>query len=218
MKGLKMSHGDSLIIGRSKIKPQYRDAFLTAKFFKEKPSINRLEEWSNWFDHSNPSNEIERTILDFLSEEQYDFSSKQIEYWFQDFKDAGKLGPHCDYNHKVRDFKMDTGEWLHKADKQTIMSPVTIGIYLDVCDLRGGDFVISHHEWFDEPTPLFLDEHTQKRIDEAPKERYTPKQDDVIYFEGSRYYHWIEDIEGGTRKSMNINFWPRDYFIINTDK
>jgi hypothetical protein len=211
-----MSRGDSLIISKSKLKPEYRDIFLTAKFFSEKPGFDDMSAWTNWFDPANAKGAIEQTILDFLDEQSYDYSDNQIEYWFQDFIDVGRLDPHCDYNHKVRGFGMDAGEWLHTADKHMIMSPVTIGIYLEVSNLKGGDLIIHHHEWFNEPTPLFLDEHAQKRIAEAPKENYTPQQDDVIYFEGSRYYHSIEPMESGTRKSMMINFWPREYVVINT--
>jgi len=219
MKGLKMSRGDSLIISKSKIKPEYREVFLTAKRFHEEPNYSDLSSLTNWFDFSNPTNEIDETVLKFLDDEGYDYSKNQIEYWFQHMHPGRELGPHCDYNHKVREFKPgDDGEWIHQANKDEVMSPITIAIFLELTDLEGGEFAISRHTWFDEPRPLWLDDDTRVRIQDAGKELYKPADDDVIYFEGSKYYHWIEPLTKGERKSVNINFWPRDYFIINTDK
>ena len=114
---------------------------------------------------------------------------------------------HCDYNHKVREHILDQGQWLHTVEKEKIMSPITIGCYLEATNLEGGDLVISQHTWFDEVTPTFIDEHMQLRIDSAPCERYTPQVDGVIYFEGSKHFHWIEEVTSGERKSMMINFW-----------
>lgn len=208
-----MSHGDSLIIGRSKLKAEYRDIFLSAKFFKEKPSIKNMEDWTTWFDPSKPSDDIQKTIIKFLDEEQYDYSEKVIEYWFQHQTSGQRLGPHCDYNHRVRSFQMDSGEWLHTTERGSVMSPITIGCYLEATDLVGGEFAICNHTWFDEPTPLILGEDVQKNILSSQIELIRPKQDEVLYFEGSKYYHWIEEVKRGERKSMMINFWPARYAL-----
>ena len=209
MKDSTMSHCDSLIIHRSKLKPEYREVFLTAKFFNQKPSLTNLnlQEWTNWFDPTNPTNEIEQTIVKFLEEEGQNYSGKLIEYWFQHQLPGQHLMAHCDYNHKVREHVVDQGQWLHTVEKEKIMSPITIGCYLEATNLEGGDLVISQHTWFDEPMPTFIDEHMQLRIDGALCEHYTPQIDDVIYFEGSKHFHWIEKVTSGERKSMMINFW-----------
>ncbi len=214
-----MSHGDSLIISKSKLNPEYRDIFLSARHFHEEPNYWDLSSLTNWFDPSNPTNQIDETVLKFLDDEGYDYSKNQIEYWFQHMHSGRELAPHCDYNHKVREFGPgDGGQWIHDANKEEVMSPITIALFLELTNLEGGAFMISHHTWFNEPAPLFLDDETKSRIYNAPTEKYNPEVDDVIYFEGSKYYHWIENVAKGERKSMNINFWPRDYFIINTDK
>lgn len=218
MKGLRMSHGGSLIISKSKLNPEYREIFLSAKHFHEQPDYANFSSLTNWFDPVNPANEIDETVIKFLNDEQYDYTDKQIEYWFQDMTPGRKLMAHCDYNHKVREFNPgDGGQWIHTVKKQDVMSPITIACYLELDNMKGGDLVISEHTWFDEPEPLFFDEDVQSRVYSAPKHHFTPQVDDVVYFEGSKYYHWIEPLTQGRRKSMNINFWPRDYVIINTD-
>ncbi len=44
-----------------------------------------------------------------------------------------------------------------------------------------------------------LDKYLRKLIKKA-----------VLYFEGSRYYHWINEVKSGSRKSILINFWNDD--------
>jgi len=210
LKGLKMSLGTSLITKKSKLKPEYRDIFLTAKYFIEKPTnILNLEEWSTWFNPKHPNNPIEETLVNFLKDEQYDYAGYTIEYWFQHQLQGNYLAPHCDFNHIIRCHQgNDNGAWLHTVDKSRIMSPITIGCYLQTTDLEGGKLAISNHTWFEEPTPMFVDEDQNNRIRAAKVELFTPQVDDVIYFEGSKHYHWIEKVIRGERKSMMINFWP----------
>jgi len=209
-----MSHGNSLIINKSKLKREFRDVFLTAKYFREKPHISAgLEAFTNWFDPTTPTNEIEETIIKFLDDESVDYTDKLIEYWFQHQVEGQYLSAHCDYNHKVRNTIEDCGEWLHTVESEKIMSPITIGCYLEVNDLDGGEFGISSFTWHQVKRPLFLDEETYQQIHKANVELYNPKQDDVIYFEGSKHYHWIETVKKGERKSMMINFWPARYAL-----
>jgi hypothetical protein len=47
-------------------------------------------------------------------------------------------------------------------------------------------------------------------IKNSPHETFMPRDNDIIYFEGSRYFHWINTVVEGERKSMMINFWPGD--------
>ena len=213
MKGLKMSHGDSLIISKSKIKPEYREIFLTAKYFYEKPDFHNIVELSTFFLPDNPENQIEETIVKFLNEEQYDYTGKCIEYWFQHQIEGWSLAAHCDYNHHVRADISDGGAWIHTVDQNRIVSPITIGCYLLADNLEGGELGISSHTWLDEKTPLQLDEDLQERIKNSKIEYYQPKVDDVLYFEGSKHYHWIEEVKSGERKSMMINFWPARYAL-----
>lgn len=206
-----MSHGNNLIISRSKLKPQYREAFLTAEYFVRKPQ--RFEEFTTWFNPLNPENNIQETIVEFLKDQSYDYSGKRIEYWFQHHKPGNRLDPHCDYNHKVR-AKGTGGEWLHTYDRSIIMSPITIACYLQITDLVGGELAISPYTWFEEPFPLTLNDDSFSKIYSADVQYIAPEQDDVLYFEGSKYYHWIQEVKHGERKSMMINFWPLDLGIL----
>lgn len=205
-----MSHGNSLIISRSKLKLEYRDVFLTAEHFTSKQL--RPYERTTWFDPLNPGNDIQNTMLQFLNDQSYDYSDKQIEYWFQHHTTGSRLGPHCDYNHKVR-AKGSGGEWLHTYDKSMVMSPITIACYLEITNLEGGELAISPYTWFEEPFPLTLSEESFKKIYASDIQYISPQQDDVLYFEGSKYYHWIEPVKHGERKSMMINFWPTEYAL-----
>ncbi len=208
-----MSHGDSLIISKSKLKPEYREVFLTAKYFYEKPDYSKIQDLSVFFAPDQPQNEIEETIVKFLNEENYDYSGKCVEYWFQHQIEGWHLAPHCDYNHHVRADISDGGAWIHGVHRDRVTSPVTIGCYLEARDLEGGELAISSHTWHEEPTPLVLDDDSRKRIYGADVEYYRPQVDDVIYFKGSDHYHWIEEVKKGERKSMMLNFWPARYAL-----
>lgn len=205
-----MSHGNSLIISRSKLKPKYRDVFLTAEHFTGK--LLRPHERTTWFDPLNPENDIQNTIVEFLNDQSYDYSDKQIEYWFQHHTTGSRLAPHCDYNHKVR-AKGSGGEWLHTYHKTMVMSPITIACYLEIIDLEGGELAISPYTWFNEQFPLTLTEESFSKIYSSEIQYIAPEQDDVLYFEGSKYYHWIEEVRRGERKSMMLNFWPSEYAL-----
>tara|TARA_R110000822_G_scaffold5031_5_gene21785 strand:+ start:6454 stop:7071 length:618 start_codon:yes stop_codon:yes gene_type:complete len=204
-----MPHGTSRIIQSSKLKPEWREVLLTAEYFKNKPvNLTDLSAFTNYFDPEGDINLIESTIIEFLDNEQFYYKDKKIEYWFQHQVTGQNLAPHCDYNHSVREaIGIDDGKWLHEADKTQVMSPVTIGCYLECNNLLGGELCISEYDWFEHPTPTFIDPDD---IVKHPYEMFVPEQDDVIYFEGSKYFHWINDVKRGERKSMMINFWQKD--------
>jgi len=87
------------------------------------------------------------------------------------------------------------------------MSPVTIGCYLKVGNTIGGELCISDKDWFNEPKPMAV---STDEILQHPYETFMPRDNDIVYFEGSRYFHWINTVIEGERKSMMINFWPGD--------
>lgn len=204
-----MSPGTSRITRKSKLKPEWREVFLTAKYFREKPDYFKdgLQAFTNYFDE--PSNDIEYAIIELLNQEQIDYSDKKIEYWFQHQIAGQSLAPHCDYNHNVREAMPleEGGKWLHNTDTKYTMSPVTLACYLEAIDLVGGELCISECTWFNHPNPTVI---IAGDIEQYPYETYTPVQDDLLHFEGSRYFHWINKVEQGERKSMMINFWPKD--------
>lgn len=209
-----MSHGTSKIIKKSVLSPELRDVFLTAKHFVEKPRLLNLEEWTNYFDPSEPKTEIEHAILKLLELEEFDASDKIIEYWFQHQLPGQYLAPHCDYNHIIREKLVEAdSNWILTADKKNIMSPVTVGCYLKIGNTTGGELCISDKDWFDDQNPLY---HTGDQLDiirNYPYETFMPRDDDIIYFEGSKYFHWINPVIEGERKSMMINFWPKDLIL-----
>lgn len=205
-----MSHGTSIITKRSKLSKQHIDVLLTAKFFTDPPKTRNLADYTNFFVWNAPANDIERSIINVLEQENVHYRDMKIEYWFQHKMSGQDLSPHCDYNHFVREdcSYMNDGAWLHlQNDKTRIMSPITVGCYLQTDNLKGGEFCISSHTWFEEPTPMLIE---ADKIKQHPYEIYKPEVGDIIFFEGSKYYHWINPVETGERKSMMINFWPQD--------
>ena len=206
-----MSPGTSKIIKRSVLRDELRDVFLTAPYFDTKPLTNNYEDYTNFFKWNEPKTQIEYSILKLLELEQYDCSDQMIEYWFQHQLPGQALAPHCDYNHIVRSNSFEGGgNWLHSVPKELVMSPITIGCYLQIGNTTGGELCISEMDWFNLPTPLFLDDNDMQTIRGAPHETFMPRDRDIIYFEGSKHYHWINPVETGERKSMMINFWPLD--------
>ena len=206
-----MSPGTSKIIKKSVLSEELRDIFLTAPYFDSKPQTRNYEEYTNFFRWDEPRTEIEHSILKLLEIEEYDCFDKKIEYWFQHQLPGQSLGPHCDYNHTIRSNSFEGGgNWLHSSPKELVMSPITIGCYLKIGNTTGGELCLSDMDWFDIATPLLLSDDTVQRIKGAPHETFMPRDRDIIYFEGSRYFHWINPVIEGERKSMMINFWPKD--------
>lgn len=205
-----MSHGTSKVIKRSKIRPQLRDTILTADYFISRPQSGQEADKTNYVEYNNPRNEIDEAVFAFLGEEGYDYSNKLVEYWFQYKMTTENLEPHCDYNHLVRMVGCQNEKgWVHKVPKQLLMSPITIAVYLEIPnDMKGGELCISDKDWFDLEDPLKFSTTDLILIKNSSHEKIIPKQDEVLYFEGSRYFHWINTIANSTRKSMLINFWP----------
>lgn len=204
-----MSHGTSKIIKRSSINPKIRDTLLTSNFFISRPDPGNEAERTNYVEFDKPRNNIDEAVFSFLREENYDFSNKLVEYWFQYKMTTEDLPPHCDYNHLVRmvGSQEKTG-WVHSVPKNLLMSPITIAVYLEIPDdLQGGELCISEKDWFNVEDPLRFT-NSSLIIKSLPHEKIKPIQDQVLYFEGSKYFHWINTIRRGTRKSMLINFWP----------
>jgi hypothetical protein len=203
-----MSHGQSKITKKSVLSPELAAVFLTAPYFESKPTTINLEDYTNFFKWNEPKTQIEYAVLKLLEVEQYDCTGKIIEYWFQHQVSGQSLQPHCDYNHLIRAGSVvQDSSWLHTVDKSLIMSPITIGCYLKVGNTIGGELCISDLDWFDCSEPMKVDAETIKN---SPHETFMPRDNDIIYFEGSRYFHWINTVVEGERKSMMINFWPED--------
>lgn len=209
-----MSHGTSKITKRSVLRNELRDIFLTAPYFHTKPQTKNYEDYTNFFKWNEPKTQIEYALLKLLELEKYDCSDKFIEYWFQHQLPGQSLGPHCDYNHTVRSRSPGSkGDWLHSYPKELVMSPITIGCYLKIGNTTGGELCISDKDWFDIADPLVYSEDDLQKIKNCPYETYMPRDNDIIYFEGSKYFHWINSVIEGERKSMMINFWPETLVI-----
>jgi hypothetical protein len=201
-----MSPGTSKIIKKSQLDKDTAKVLLSAKYFESKPVFTSLSVFSNFFKWDNPTTEIERSIVSLLDKEEISYNNMTIEYWFQHQKQGQQLKPHCDYNHIVR-----AGSAINFDVPEKVMSPITIGCYLQVEDMTGGELCISDHTWFNEPNPLSINSSDIKKY---PYETYVPQLYDIIYFEGSKYFHWINPVIKGERKSMMINFWPLDLGIL----
>lgn len=197
-----MSLGTSKIIKKSQLDKDTADVFLCAKYFERKPAPVSLASFSNSFRWDSPASEIEYAIIALLDKEEVSYNNKTIEYWFQHQKQGQGLAPHCDYNHIVR-----AGSQINFDVPEKVMSPITIGCYLQIEDMVGGELCISDYTWFNEPNPLSINSFD---IKQHPYETYAPQTYDILYFEGSRYFHWINEVVSGERKSMMINFWPED--------
>jgi hypothetical protein len=197
------------------LSPELASVFLTAPYFETKPPIHNLEDFTNLFVWNEPKTQIEYSILKLLEIEGYDYSDKMIEYWFQHQLQGQALAPHCDYNHTIRSNSFEGGGgWLHSFPKELVMSPITIGCYLQIGNTTGGELCISDMDWFDLAKPLFLDDNDMQKIRSAHYETFMPRDGDIVYFEGSKYFHWINPVIEGERKSMMINFWPLDLGIL----
>jgi hypothetical protein len=198
-----MSHGISKIIRKS-----FMDLGIINRILKD-PYFETAALQGDFITKSTIQNDTHQAIFDFLDSESYDYQNYTVEYWFQDFrqyKTREQLLPHVDFNSKIWAKYQDTND-LNSFSKKHVMSPVTITTYLDVTeDMNGGELCISSFDWFNSnPFKPDID-----YIKSQPYEIYKPKSGDVLYFNGSRYYHWVNEVLTGRRKSIQINFWTED--------
>ena len=194
LKDLKMYHGNSRIIRRSTLDEDIRLTFLEG--------LNRHTNM-HYFDRNAPTNKTDEAVLEFLDREQFNCNKTHIEYWYQAYKSSGDLWPHVDFNEKLR-HRIDAGE---KLQPKELMSPITISCYLEAIDLEGGEFCISERSWLDYEKELSPPEVLKEELLKYTHESFQPTEGAVLYFEGSRYYHWVNEIKSGSRKSILINFW-----------
>ena len=157
----------------------------------------------HYFDLNAPTNAIDKAVLEFLDREQFGCNKTHIEYWFQSQEGSGDLWAHVDFNEKLRD-RINAGE---KLQPKELMSPITISCYLEAIDLEGGEFCVSERSWLDYERELNPPEVLKEELLKYTHESFQPTKGAVLYFEGSRYYHWINEVKRGSRKSMLINFW-----------
>jgi hypothetical protein len=165
--------------------------------------LNKRKRQIHVFDRNDPTNETDIAVLEFLDREQFNCNKTYIEYWYQAQEASDTLWPHVDFNEKLRN-RYVVGE---KLKIEELMSPMTIACYLESTDLVGGEFCISERSWLDyekEPQPQ---EVLKEELLKYTYESFQPTKGAVLYFEGSRYYHWINEVKSGSRKSILINFW-----------
>lgn len=194
LKDLKMYHGNSKIIRRSTLDEDLRLTLLEG--------LNKTTQL-HYFDRANPTNKTDEAVLEFLDREQFNCNKTHIEYWYQVREVSGNLCPHVDFNEKLR-HKINAGEKL-KPEEQ--MSPITIACYLEATDLIGGEFCVSERSWLDYEREISPPEALKEELLKYAYESFEPTEGAVLYFEGSRYYHWINEVKSGSRKSILINFW-----------
>jgi hypothetical protein len=157
----------------------------------------------NYFRRDTPENETDVAVLEFLDREQFNCNKTHIEYWYQAQETDGSLWPHVDFNEKLRN-RIDAGEQLKPAE---LMSPITISCYLEATDLVGGEFCVSERSWMDYEKEISPPEVLKEELLKYTYESFQPTEGAVLYFEGSRYYHWINEVKSGSRKSILFNFW-----------
>lgn len=197
LKDLKMYPGNSRIIRKSFVDEDIRLRLLEG--------LNKPTQM-HYFNRSNPTNETDEAVLEFLDREYFNCSKTHIEYWYQEHKDSGDLWPHVDFNEKLRN-RINAGE---KLEPEELMSPITIACYLEANDLVGGEFCISERSWLDYEKQITPPEDLKEELLKYSHESFQPAEGAVLYFEGSRYYHWINEVKSGSRKSILINFWNDD--------
>lgn len=197
-----MSHGTSLVTKESSINKELRLILLKHPFFHHSYRFDLQDT----FIKGQPESEYDLAVFQFLQSENVDYSDRVVEYWFQDGKQG--LSPHCDYNFIYREkMKLEGDDWPHKVDKNLIVSPITLAVYLEISDdLTGGELCISSRTWHEDPEPANI---TLDHVLQYPYDSITPTQSQVLYFMGSENYHWVNKVKNGTRKSMLINFWPK---------
>lgn len=185
-------------IGNSKIK-----FFATIEDDLREIFLANITPHTNYFDKTNPQTEIEKAIVEFMRRQNFGCNKKYVEFWFQQQVADQALWPHVDFNDKLR-IRLSKGEQI---EQHRLMSPITIACYLEANDMEGGELCISHRSWLDYETEIQPAEELMKELLHHTYETYKPVTGDVLYFEGSRYYHWIQKLTRGSRKSMLINFW-----------
>lgn len=194
LKDLKMYHGNSKIIRRSTLDEDLRLSLLEG--------LNKAVHMY-YFDRNAPANKIDEAVLEFLDRQQFDCNKTHIEYWYQAQEASQDLWPHVDFNEKLR-HRINAGEQLKPEE---LMSPITIACYLEANNLVGGEFCISERSWLDYEREITPPEALKEELLKYTYESFQPTEGDVLYFEGSRYYHWINEVKSGSRKSILINFW-----------
>ena len=199
LKDLKMYHGNSKIIRRSTIDEDLRLIFLEG-LIKQGPGFTTD---MHIFARNAPRNKIDVAILEFLDRQQFNCNKTHIEYWYQAQETSGSLSAHVDFNEMLR-HRINAGEQLKPEE---LMSPITISCYLEATDLIGGEFCISHKSWLDYEREITPPEALKEELLKYTHESFQPTKGAVLYFEGSRYYHWINEVKSGSRKSILINFW-----------
>jgi hypothetical protein len=207
LKDLKMYHGNSKIIRRSTIDEDLRLIFLKG-LKKQGPGFTTD---MHIFARNAPRNEMDIAILEFLDRQQFNCNKTHIEYWYQAQEVSGALSAHVDFNEMLR-HRINAGEHLKPEE---LMSPITIACYLEATDLIGGEFCISHKSWLDYDKEPGNPEVLREELLKYTHESFQPFEGAVLYFEGSRYYHWINEVKRGSRKSILINFW-NDYSLKST--
>lgn len=194
LKDLKMYRGNSKIIRKSIVDEDIRLRLLEG--------LNRSTQM-HYFDRNATTNKTDETVLEFLDREQFNCNKTHIEYWYQVQEVSGNLWPHVDFNEKLR-HRVDAGEKFNSKD---LMSPITIACYLEANNLVGGEFCISERSWLDYEREITPPSALKEELLKYTHESFEPTEGAVLYFEGSRYYHWINEVKSGSRKSILINFW-----------
>lgn len=194
LKDLKMYHGNSKIIRRSTLDEDIRLRLLEG--------LNKSTQM-HYFDRNEPTNKTDEAVLEFLDREQFSCNKPHIEYWYQAQEVSGNLWAHVDFDEKLR-HRINAGERLKPEE---LMSPITISCYLEANNLIGGEFCISERSWLDYEREISPPEALKKELLKYTYESFQPTEGAVLYFEGSRYYHWINEVKSGSRKSILINFW-----------
>ena len=192
-----MYHGNSRIIRRSFVDEDIRLRLLEG--------LNKPAQM-HYFNRESPTNETDEAVLEFLDREQFNCSKTHIEYWYQEYKSSGDLWPHVDFNEKLR-HRIEAGE---KLQPEELMSPITISCYLEAIDLEGGEFCISERSWLDYEREIAPSSALKEELLKYTHESFQPTESAVLYFEGSRYYHWVNEIKSGSRKSILVTFWDED--------
>lgn len=200
-----MSHGTNLITRESTIDKDICDVLLTHRYFETK----EFKDQTHFINGGLSQNKYDEAILKFLDDQGMPYKDNTVEYWFQGQTTGEKLDPHCDFNHHVRgNPEFHPHQWFNTEKESEFQSPITIVAYIEVSDdLVGGELCVSYVSWKDKPQPhATLDELLL-----SPYEMHTPFLHRVLYFHGSKNFHWIEEVKSGIRKSVLINFWPLDF-------
>lgn len=199
-----MSLGNFPFTRKSSINPMIAQPLRDHPYFTTK----RFVDQTRMFKPESPETEYDRLVLSFLLDENYEYTDHIIEYWFQGQDVGGSLFVHCDYNQYARnDPTFNPIFWMQAGREKEFISPITIAAYIEISeDLEGGEFGIANKTCID----LCMVDPNKGTFAPEDIHYYKPNEYDVVYFHGSLYPHWIEPVTQGSRKSMLINFWPRN--------